>query len=52
MDRTQFITAVRNILAVFDDASLAITPGDVPNIVDVVKIMLAQEKKTISGNRI
>lgn len=50
MTRIEFFNAVKAILVVFDDP--AITPADVQNIVDVAKITLAQEKKTISGNRI
>lgn len=50
MTRVEFFNAVKAVLAVFDDP--AITPQDVQNIVDVVKITLAQEKKTINGARI
>lgn len=50
MTRTEFFNAVKAVLAVFDDPN--ITPSDVLNIVDVVKIALSQEKKTINGARI
>jgi hypothetical protein len=50
MTRVEFFNAVKAILVVFDDPS--VTPADVQNIVDVVKITLAQERKTINGVRI
>lgn len=50
MTRVEFFNVVKAVLLAFDDPN--VTPADVQNIVDVVKITLAQEKKTINGGRI
>jgi len=47
MTRAQFFQAVQAIVAVFDDPN--IQPPDVQNIIDTVKIVLAQDKKTVNG---
>lgn len=44
MTRAEFFGLVQNILQAFD-ASTA-TPGDVPNVMSAVQIILQQEKKT------
>jgi hypothetical protein len=44
MTRAEFFKLIQDILVAFDNSTA--TPGDVPNVMNAVQIVLQQEKKT------